>query len=482
MKIAVIGSGYVGLVTAACFADLGHTVICVDNDVAKTNRLNSGESLIHEDYLPELLRRHRDAKLTFTTSLVDAVRESLVIFIAVGTPPAANGEADLSYVESVTRAVARSIAGYKLIVEKSTVPVYTSAWIERAMILNACSRDQFDVASNPEFLREGTAVTDFLYPDRIVVGANSEPARNHLREIYRPLLDGSYALREGAVPKPDAARALPLYVETSPQSAELIKHASNAFLAMKISFVNAVANVCEAVGGDIQDVCLGIGSDSRIGTRFLCAGIGYGGSCFPKDVAAFRAVAREYGCRFDLLDEVHKINEEQRQRFLRKARMALWTLKNKRLGVLGLAFKDGTDDVRESPAIQIVQSLLQEGCQITAFDPAAMERARESLGESVTYAKDAYEAAKNADALLILTEWKEFANLDLRRLRDILHYPIILDGRNLYSPEDMMKAGLNYYSVGRAPVENSRARPGDQKQRSPAAPNQGIGMAASGSE
>ncbi len=453
MQIAVIGSGYVGLVAAACFAELGHRVVCVDNNVDKIAALNAGETPVHEEYLQELLDRHRDTNLIFSASLADAVRESLVIVIAVGTPAAAGGETDLSYVESVTGEIARSADGYKLIVEKSTVPVYTNAWIQRAMVLNGCCSTDFDVVSNPEFLREGSAVTDFLYPDRIVVGATTARAASTLREVYGPLIDGRYSGQTGAIPKPDSAMVLPLYIETSAQSAELIKHASNAFLAMKISFINAVAAICETVGADIEDVCKGIGSDTRIGPRFLRAGIGYGGSCFPKDVAAFRSMTRDHGYQFGLLDEVHKINEEQRQRFVKKVRAALWTLKNKRLAVLGLAFKDGTDDVRESPAIQIIRSLVEEGCQITAFDPAAMQRAKEILGDAINYAPDAYVAAKGADALLILTEWKEFATLDLARLKELLNYPIVLDGRNLYRPEEMVAAGLNYYSVGRATLE-----------------------------
>jgi UDPglucose 6-dehydrogenase len=453
MRIAVIGSGYVGLVAAACFAELGHTVVCVDNDVDKITALNAGKSLIHEDYLQELLQRHRGHRLSFSASLTDSVKDSLVIVIAVGTPPAASGEADLSYVESVTREIARSAQGYKVIVEKSTVPVYTNAWIQRSMVLNGCGKADFDVVSNPEFLREGTAVTDFLYPDRIVVGANTERAAQTLREMYGPLIDGSYYQQESVVPAPDGAKTPALYIETSAQSAELIKHASNAFLAMKISFINAMANICEAVGADIEDVCKGLGSDTRIGPRFLRAGIGYGGSCFPKDVAAFRAVAKEYGYQFGLLDEVHRINQEQRVRFMKKVRTALWTLKKKRLAVLGLAFKDGTDDVRESPALEIIESLLEEGCQITAYDPAAMDRARGLLGETISYAPDAYAAARGADALLILTEWKEFESLDLPRLKALLNYPIVLDGRNLYRREDMASAGLHYYSVGREASE-----------------------------
>ncbi|HEY6970722.1 MAG TPA: UDP-glucose/GDP-mannose dehydrogenase family protein [Candidatus Angelobacter sp.] len=455
MQIAVIGSGYVGLVAAACFAELGHRVICVDNDLQKIEALNAGETPIHEDYLQELLGRHRGKTLSFSSSLTDAVRESLVVVIAVGTPAAATGEADLSYVEAVTREIAHSADSYKLIVEKSTVPVYTNAWIQRSMVLNGCHPGSFDVVSNPEFLREGTAVTDFLYPDRIVVGANGDRAAGIMREVYLPLVSGKYARQPGAVPRPDGASVRPLYLETSAQSAELIKHASNAFLAMKISFINAVANVAEAVGADIEDVRKGIGSDSRIGPRFLFAGIGYGGSCFPKDVAAFQSVANKFGYQFRLLEEVRKINEEQLQRFLKKVRGALWTLKNKRLAVLGLAFKSGTDDVRESPAIQLIQALLKEGCRVTAFDPAAMERARTVLGESIGYAPDPYAAAQGADALLILTEWKDFAALDLPRIKELLNYPVVLDGRNMYSTEEMAKAGLNYYSIGRAPVEVS---------------------------
>lgn len=459
MQIAVIGSGYVGLVGAVCLAELGHKVICVDKDRERITALNEGKTPIYEDYLKELLGRHRGANLRFSTQFFEAVHESLIILIAVGTPIAADGDADLSHVESVTRDIACAVNGYKVIVGKSTVPVYTSAWMERAMVLNGCAPEEFDVVSNPEFLREGSAVKDFLYPDRIVVGSNSERALAHLRELYGPLIDGSYAQRADAVPKPDRASVPPAYIETSTQSAELIKHACNAFLAMKVSFINAVANVCEAVGADIEDVCKGIGSDTRIGPRFLRAGIGYGGSCFPKDVAAFRSAARQHGCRFELLDEVHRINQQQRHRFMKKVRLALWTLKNKKLAVLGLAFKGGTDDVRESPAIDIIKGLIEEGCQVTAFDPAAMDRAKEVLGNSIAYAPDPYSAAKDADALLILTEWKEFGNLDLSRMKQLLNYPIVLDGRNLYTPADMARAGLNYYSMGRAPLEISYPMP-----------------------
>lgn len=468
MQIAVVGSGYVGLVAGACFADLGHDVIVVDNDQKKLAALNRGEVPIHENFLPELLERHRGTRLRFSDDLQSAVRASAAIFVAVGTPPTEQGEADLSYVESVARDIAGAINGYKIVVEKSTVPVYTSDWVRKIILRNEAEHGEFDVASNPEFLREGTAVTDFLYPDRIVIGADTQRCASVLKEIYAPLVDGSYYLRPDAIPRPDRAQIPPPLITTSAKSAELIKHASNAFLAMKISFINAVASICESVGANVQQVCQGIGADTRIGSRFLNPGIGYGGSCFPKDLMAFRAVARECGYDFRLLDEVIRINEEQRQRFIRKVRSALWTLRGKRLGVLGLAFKGGTDDIRESPAILLVQALIQEGCQICAYDPAAHARAKEALNSSVQFAENAYEAARDADALLILTEWEEFAALDLKQLRIELKYPIVIDGRNLYHPEVMAAHGFTYYSVGRPavspePAASATAVPSNKK-------------------
>jgi UDPglucose 6-dehydrogenase len=396
------------------------------------------------------LNRHRGERLTFSDNLKEAARLSSAVFVAVGTPPTENGEADLSYVESVAREISGGIDSYKVIVEKSTVPVYTSEWVRRIILRNGANAELFDVASNPEFLREGSAVTDFLFPDRIVVGCDDERGAAVLREIYAPLTDGSYYVRPDAIPQPDRAVLPPPLIVTSTKSAELIKHACNAFLAMKISFINAVASICESVSADVNQVVHGIGTDSRIGRRFLNPGIGYGGSCFPKDVMAFRAVARECSYDFRLLDEVMRINEDQRQRFLRKVHSALWTLRGKKLAVLGLAFKGGTDDIRESPALFLVQSLLQEGSTITAYDPAAMDRAREVLGSKINFASSPYEAAQGADALLILTEWEEFANLDLSRVREELRYPIVIDGRNLYAPEVMAAQGFTYYSVGRA--------------------------------
>src|SRR5436305_15199743 len=450
IRIAVVGSGYVGLVAGACFADLGHEVILVDNDQKKLAALRDGQVPIHEKFLPELLNRHRGQRLTFSDDLKEAARLSSVIFVAVGTPPTERGDADLSYVESVAREISGGVDQYKVIVEKSTVPVYTSEWVRRIILRNAADPETFDVASNPEFLREGTAVTDFLFPDRIVIGCDSERSADILRQVYAPLTDGSYYEKADSIPQPDRAVIPAPIIVTSTKSAELIKHASNAFLAMKISFINAVACVCESVGANVNQVVHGVGTDSRIGPRFLNPGIGYGGSCFPKDVMAFRAVARECGYEFRLLDEVMRINEEQRQRFLRKIRSALWTLRGKNLAVLGLAFKVGTDDIRESPALFLVQALLQEGSKITAYDPAAMDRAQQAIPSGITFANSAYEAAHGADALLILTEWEEFANLDLNRLRQELKYPIVIDGRNLYDPEVMAAQGFTYYSVGRA--------------------------------
>lgn len=446
-----------GLVAGACFAELGHEVVLVDNDESKLAALKRGECPIHEKFLPELLERHRGRRLHFTSDLADAVHRSQLIFIAVGTPPKEDGDADLSYVESVAQDIASAIDDYKVVVEKSTVPVYTNSWIRKIMLLNGAPAELFDVASNPEFLREGSAVADFLYPDRIVVGADSERCAAIVEQAYKPMVDGSYYMKPNAIPGRISGPFNAQLIHTSAKSAELIKHASNAFLAMKISFVNAVASVCEAVGADVEQVCEGLGTDSRIGHRFLCPGVGYGGSCFPKDLLAFRAVARENGLQFGLLDEVVKVNEDQRSRFLRKVKKALWTLKGKKLAVLGLAFKNGTDDVRESPAIAIIKCLLKEGCIITAYDPAAMQRAVEELPkDAVRLASDPYEAVKGADACLVLTEWEDFGALDLGRMKSLLRYPIVVDGRNLFSPAKMEAAGLNYYSVGRPDVVGGR--------------------------
>jgi UDPglucose 6-dehydrogenase len=451
VSICVLGSGYVGLVAAVCFAEIGHKVICVDNNEAKVKMLQTGGVPIYEEHLPDMLAKHLNRGVEFTTDLAYGVEQCEAIFIAVGTPQGSTGSADLSYVEAVVSEIARAVTSYKVIVEKSTVPVYTNEWISRVMHRHGIPPQNFDVVSNPEFLREGTAIEDFLHPDRIVVGANSERSAEVLRRIYAPLTDGTYFEQPDALPgmccKENPARLL----VTSAQSAEIIKHASNAFLALKISFINAVANLAESVDADIEDIATGMGLDSRIGPKFLRAGLGYGGSCFPKDVAAFHWVAQQQGVDFQLLEEVKKINNTQQEVFFNKVRAALWTLRGKKLAALGLAFKGDTDDIRDSPAIDVIKKLIAAGASITAYDPAAIEKAKAVLppSDSMGYADSAYKAAEGADALLILTDWKEFAKLDLPRLNQALKFPIIIDGRNLYKPAEMHDQGFTYVSVGR---------------------------------
>jgi UDPglucose 6-dehydrogenase len=451
MRIAVIGAGYVGLVSAACFAELGHEVICVDNDHVKIAALARGDVAIHERFLPVLLSRHLGKRLRFSTSPKESVGDCEAIFITVGTPESETGEADLSCVNAVACEIATMLRGSSVIIEKSTVPVSTCDSLRRVLSLSGAGADSFSVASNPEFLREGSAVTDFLYPDRIVIGVDDQHSACVLKAIYEPLTSGTYYDQEEAIALDGHTYNKAHMIVTTAKSAELIKHASNAFLAMKISFINAVATIAETVGADIGEVCSGIGADSRIGSKFLNAGIGFGGSCFPKDVQAFHAVANQCNYDFGLLTEVMRINAEQRLRFVKKVKIALWTLRGKRLAVLGLAFKGDTDDIRESPAVAIIRDLLKEGVKVQAYDPAAMPKAKDVLGnENVVYANDPYEAVNNCDALLILTEWKEFAHLDLDKIRLTLKHPIVIDGRNLYSTSSMSQAGLIYYSVGRA--------------------------------
>jgi UDPglucose 6-dehydrogenase len=451
ISICVVGSGYVGLVASVCFAEMGHQVTCVDNDEAKVTILCEGGVPIFERHLPDLLARHLNRRVEFTTDLAAAVKRSEVVFIAVGTPQGETGAADLSFVESVVSEIARSIDSYKVIVEKSTVPVYTNEWIRRVLHRHGVTSSSFDVVSNPEFLREGSAIIDFLHPDRIVIGANSQRSAQVVQRIYEPLTSGSYYLQPDALPGPRGANHPAPLVVTSAQSAEIIKHASNAFLALKISFINAVARLAETVDADIEDIAAGMGLDSRIGPKFLRAGLGYGGSCFPKDVAAFHWVAQQQGVDFRLLDEVRRINETQQELFVSKVRSTLWTMRGKRLAALGLAFKGGTDDIRESPAIAVIRDLLSEGACVTAYDPAAMERAREVLPPTnrFQFAADPYEAARQADAVLILTDWKEFAELDLQRLYQQVRFPIVIDGRNLYRPAVMFENGFTYVSIGR---------------------------------
>jgi UDPglucose 6-dehydrogenase len=431
---------------------MGHQVTCVDNDEARVRTLREGGVPIFEDHLPELLAKHRDRGVEFTTDLATAVDVSEAIFIAVGTPQGDTGAADLSYVEAVVSEISRAIRSYKVIVEKSTVPVYTNEWIRRVLHRHGVDPASFDVVSNPEFLREGTAIVDFLHPDRIVVGAVNERSADVLRRIYEPLTGGGYYAQPGALPGDLSAAHPARLLITSAQSAEIIKHASNAFLALKISFINAVANLAESVDADIEDIAAGIGLDSRIGPKFLRAGLGYGGSCFPKDVAAFHWVAQQRGVDFQLLEEVRKINETQKDVFFNKVLSALWTLRGKRLAALGLAFKGDTDDIRESPAIDLIKRLVEAGATVTAYDPAAMERAKAVLPptKNLSYTDDVYQAAKDADAVLILTDWKEFASIDLVKLNQAVRFPIVIDGRNLYKPQVMLDHGFTYVSVGRA--------------------------------
>jgi UDPglucose 6-dehydrogenase len=458
VSICVIGSGYVGLVAAVCFAEMGHQVVCVDNDKAKVETLRSGGVPIYEEHLPELLGKHLGRGVEFTSDLSGAVEKCEAIFIAVGTPQGDTGAADLSYVEAVVSEIARSVTDYKVIVEKSTVPVYTNEWIHRVMHRHGVDPTHFDVVSNPEFLREGTAIIDFLHPDRIVVGANSERSAQLLQLIYAPLTSGTYYEQPGALPGCCSAAQPARIVVTSAQSAEIIKHASNAFLALKISFINAVANLAETVDADIEDIAAGMGLDTRIGPKFLRAGLGYGGSCFPKDVAAFHYVAQQQGLNFQLLEEVRRINDAQRDVFFNKVRAALWTLRGKRIAALGLAFKGDTDDIRESPAIDIVKRLVEAGATVIAYDPAATERAKAVLppSDKLEYASDLYEAAKNVDAVLILTDWKEFAHIDLPRLNRAVRFPIVIDGRNLYKTEEMTDHGFTYVSIGRPATYNAQ--------------------------
>ena len=458
VSICVIGSGYVGLVAAVCFAEIGHQVTCVDNDESKVRTLRDCGVPIYEHHLPDLLAKHLGRGVNFTTDLGAAVEGSEAIFIAVGTPQGDTGAADLSYVEAVVSQIARSISGYKVIVEKSTVPVYTNEWVRRVLHRHGVDPARFDVVSNPEFLREGTAVVDFLHPDRIVVGAGNERAAQLLQRIYAPLTDGSYYSQPNALPGACSAAHPAKLMVTSAQSAEIIKHASNAFLALKISFINAVANLAESVDADIEDIATGIGLDSRIGPKFLRAGLGYGGSCFPKDVAAFHWVAQQQGLDFQLLEEVRRINDAQRDVFFNKVRAALWNLRGKKLAALGLAFKCNTDDIRESPALDVIGRLLEAGATVTAYDPAAMERTKAVLppSDKMHYAASIFEATEDADALLILTDWKEFAEMDLAQLNRSLRFPIVIDGRNLYKPEHMANHGFTYVSIGRPASYNSQ--------------------------
>jgi len=429
MRVAIIGSGYVGLVTGTCLAEIGHNVICVDNNTAKVEMLKKGKIPIYEPGLDVLIKKNVEAgRLGFSPDIKDSVRAAEVVFIAVGTPPKEDGSADLSYVENVAKQIAESLDSYKVVVEKSTVPVETGDKVRKTIKLYNKNNIPFDVVSNPEFLKEGSAIEDFMRPDRIVIGVETKKAEKVMRELYKPIPTQM--------------------IVTDIKSAEIIKHASNSFLATKISFINAVANVCEKTGADIKKVAEGMGSDSRIGPKFLSAGIGYGGSCFPKDVDAFVKISESVGYDFKLLKEVQAINKAQRTHFIKKIHESLWVPKDKKIAVWGLSFKPNTDDMREAPSIDVIKHLQKEGAKITAYCPGAMEKARE-IFSSLDYANDKYEALKDADALVILTEWDEFKNADLGHLKSLMRNPLILDARNLYEPEEMRKAGFEYRCIGR---------------------------------
>ena len=429
MKLCIIGTGYVGLVTGTCFAEVGHQVICVDNDSAKVALLQGGGIPIYEPGLEEMVKANVAAgRLRFTDSTAEGVAQSDIIFIAVPTPPQPDGSVDLSFIEKVAREIAGAMTGYKIVVDKSTVPVKTGDKVAETIKRYSKGNAEFDVVSNPEFLREGFAVADLMKPDRIVVGVRSPRPVAAMKEVYAPF-------------------QAPIIV-TDINSAELIKHASNSFLALKISYINAIAVVCEAAGANVQEVALGMGMDERIGRRFLNAGIGFGGSCFPKDLSAFIKIAEQIGYDFRLLREVQRINAEQMERFVKKITDTLWVLKDKKIGVLGLAFKQNTDDVRSSPAIDLCRRLLKEGAQLRVHDPKAMDKARTILPE-VEYVADMNAVADGCDALVVATEWDEFKQLDLPRARKGLTHPILFDGRNLFDPAEMERAGWIYKSIGR---------------------------------
>jgi len=432
MDISIIGSGYVGLVTGACFADVGHNVISVDNDEAKVKTLQAGRVPIYEPGLEEIIHRNVSAhRLRFSSSVREGVDNSQIVFIAVPTPPQPNGEVDLSFIERVSREIADVLTDYRVIVDKSTVPVKTGERVAETIKRYNRSGAKFDVVSNPEFLREGCAIHDLMHPDRIVIGAQSQHAVDLMKKVYEPFM-------------------APILV-TDINSAELIKHAANSFLALKISYINAISAICQVSGADVEKVADGIGMDRRIGRQFLNAGIGYGGSCFPKDVAAFIHISDRLGVPFTLLKEVQRINALQKERFLKLIRDTLWVLREKKIAVWGLTFKPDTDDVRSSVAIELVDAMLREGAHVSVYDPKGMEKARELKAVAdAKFAASALEAVDGVEALVIATEWPEFANVDLGAVKQRMTTPIVFDGRNLLNPETMGELGFHYHSIGRA--------------------------------
>jgi UDPglucose 6-dehydrogenase len=441
MNICVVGSGYVGLVTGVCLADFGMHVVGVDKDRAKVEALSRGKVPIYEPGLETLVQKNmEEGRLRFTTDLGPAIEEAQAVFIAVGTPPKSDGSADLTFIREVAASIAQHLNGYKIIVTKSTVPIGTGQMIEAIVREGAGSRHKFAVVSNPEFLREGSAIEDFMHPDRVVIGTKDPRAAELMKDVYSPLV----------------AADVP-FIVTDVETAELIKYASNGFLATKISFINEVAQICEAWGANVEVVSKGMGLDNRIGPKFLSAGPGYGGSCFPKDTRAVAQIARDQGLRFRIIEAVLEVNEITQKRMIEKIEKALGEIAGKTLAVLGLSFKPNTDDMRESPALPIVQGLLDRGATVRAFDPEAMEGCK-PLFPTVTYCENAYEAAEGADALVIITEWNPFKKLELDRLYELLRQPLVIDLRNLYDPEKMAAAGFHYVSIGR-PEGYPAARP-----------------------
>lgn len=431
MRICVVGTGYVGLVTGTVFADLGNDIICADQNADKVRMLQAGKMPIYEPGLEEMVSRNvEDGRLTFTTDVLDAVRKSEVIFIAVGTPPKDDGQADLSGVEAVAETIAHGLNEYKVIVNKSTVPVGTGDLVRDIINRHKDNGVEFDVVSNPEFLREGSAINDTLYPDRVVIGAPTQTVAMKILELYAPL-------------------ERPMLI-TDVNSAEMIKYASNAFLATKISFINSIANICEAAGADVVQVMKGMGYDRRIGPEFLQAGLGYGGSCFGKDARCLLYTARKLGYEFDVLRSVIDVNEEQPVRFVRHLVDVMGGAKGKSVGVLGLAFKPNTDDMRDAKSVEVIGQLLSQGAEVKAYDPIATENAR-AIFPQITYCKSAYEAAAGSDALVLVTEWNEFKFLALERIRDSMKAPLLFDGRNMYDPVRMTRLGFDYHCVGRSP-------------------------------
>jgi len=448
MKLSIIGAGYVGLTTAACLAQIGHDVFCSESDLEKLAKLQNGEMPIFEPHLEDVIRAARNANRLCFGCTEDAIAWGEAIFICVGTPPLANGDADMHAIEAVARTIAKRASGYRLVIEKSTVPVQTGAQLRKHLSVHGTNGLRYEVASNPEFLREGTSVEDFLHPDRIVIGVDSPRAAAMLREIYEPILQQEFTCPLHAnCPE----RKAPAFLVTDTNSAELIKHASNSFLAMKISFINMVANLCEAVGADVTKVAQGMGLDGRIGPAFLNPGIGFGGFCFPKDLQAFVRIAEKSGCDFSLLKEVERINQSLIGHFVEKIRQELWVIRGKKLAVWGLAFKPNTDDVRFAPSIALLKALTEEGAVICAYDPEAAANAKALLPD-INYCADPYLAAQGADAILVVTEWDEFRRLDWDRLREMVESPLVFDGRNMLDAETVASHGFHYIGVGQPPV------------------------------